>query len=187
MMRRILTAALVSMLCVGGAHAFEIDLPKDYVRKRDAKWKREAKTIWREIDRSAIEAAIRDFVHRNPTIDGVELASTTGDLAWKFENPMVIRCGGWTIGLLEWEATYPALSRIKWKEATLVVSVPYDWKTKQLGGEGNAEIRLLFAVARSGRVFKRRTIQPDYRSMDYGEVFLLLPFGGVELRKDGRT
>lgn len=175
---------LLCLFCLCTAQAFEIELPKGYIEKRNAKWKKEALTIWREIDRAEVQGIIEEFVRLHPKIDGVDLSKAISDLTWKFEDSGVIRCGPWSVSLLEWETTYPALSRIKWSEATLLASIAYDWKTKEVGGEGTGGIRLSCSLTRKGPILGRKTIFPEFHSFDYGEVYILLPFGGVELRKE---
>ncbi len=175
------------LCCLCAAQAFQIDLPRGYIEKRDAKWKTEAETIWREIDRTVLESIIREFVGQHPKVDGVDLSGTIAELAWKFEVPRSISCGAWSVSLLAWEASYPKLTRIKWDESTILISIAYDWKRKELAGDATGEIRLLLDLTRSGPVFGKKVIRPHYRASDYGEVWIDLPFGGIELRKDGQS
>jgi hypothetical protein len=174
---------IVSLILVvaPSLRAFEIDLPPHYREDLEQKRQKEATTLWRELDRSTVEAAIREFVKKNPAYDGVAIGRGTQVLEWQ-KNDRVITCGDWHVFLVEWELSYPRLSGIDWRKAILVVARSYDWKTKALYEDGDADIRLSFNLDRRGGPFNKK-ITATFDSADYGEVVVLLPFGGVELRK----
>jgi hypothetical protein len=163
-------------------HAFEIDLPPHYREDLERKRLKEASVLWRELDRNAVELAIREFVKKNPNFDGVAIDRVPQTFTWRIDG-RVITCGDWHVFLADWELSYPALSRIDWKEARLVVAQSYNWKTKALQEDGDADIRLTFVVDRRGGPFRKK-ITASFDSADYGERVLILPIpGNVELRK----
>jgi hypothetical protein len=171
--------ALATMLPT--ARAFEIDLPKHYHEDLERKRSGEAEILWSELDRTNVKGTIRTFLADHPRIDGVDLSGTV-DLTWT-KDGRAIACGSWQVFIEEWELCFPSLHHIKWDKAKLVVAVSYDWKTKVLKKDGNAEIRLFFRLTRLGSIFSRRAIRARMESFDYGEDYLKLPFGGMELRR----
>ena len=71
-------------LMTSAAAAFEIELPEHYREDLEAKRDREGEVLWRELDRNAIEAVIREFVAAHHQIDGVDLVDF-GELLWSRE------------------------------------------------------------------------------------------------------
>jgi hypothetical protein len=167
------------------ANAFQIDLPKHYHEDLEAKRTREAELLWLELDRTAIQSAITQFISEHPLLDGVDLGRSRG-VDWSRDGRQ-LACGPWSLFLAEWEMNYPSLQQIKWSKSKLVASLAYDWETKTVRSDGNAEIRLIFQLNREGPLFSKKRISAHYERFDYGEVYLMLPFGGVELRRANKS
>jgi hypothetical protein len=173
---------LMLLPCI--TYAFQIDLPKHYHDDLEKKRLAEAEIIWREIDRAAVESEIRAFIERHPSVDGVDLRES-GNFEWSRDD-RAINCGPWQVFLAEWELNFPKLQRIRWTDAMMVISLAYDWKEKVAKEGGDGEVRLYFSVSRNGGLFKKRVIHPRFEHFDYGELYILLPFGGVELKRTNR-
>jgi len=184
-MRRIFSLLFLCVAFATFTEAFEIELPKHYRRDLAAKQDREMQVLWSELDRNAIEMALRAFVAKNPSIDGVDLSQSAEKLAWApGSDKSAIKIGDWIVTVKEWEYLFPLLKRIEWGEAELFVEIAYDYRTKKLGAGDDGLVRLCFSLRRTGSLFSKRVIRPELKSSDFGEVFLMLPFGGTELRKD---
>ena len=183
-MKRLLPLLFLCVAFATFAQAFQIDLPKHYRRDLAAKQDREMQVLWRELDRGAIETALRAFVAENPSVDGVDLSRSVEKLVWTpGSDESAIKVGDWIVTLKEWEYQFPPLKRLRWGEAELFVGIEYDYKTKKLGAGGVGFIRLCFSLRRTGSLFSKKVIRPALKSSDFGELFLILPFGGTELRK----
>lgn len=183
-MKKLLPLLLVVSFFVSAASAFEIDLPKHYHEDLQKKRDRERAVLWDEIDRSAIEATLRAFIAQNPSVDGVDLSRSAEKLAWYVSpDDGSIKVGEWIVILKEWEYSFPSLKRIKWGQAELFVEIAYDYKTKELGGDGDAFVRLCFRLRRTGALFSKKLIRPELKSSDYGELVVMMPFGGTELQR----
>lgn len=184
-MKKLIVATLLLLIGIAlPVQAFEIDLPPHYREDLEKKRLKEADTLWRDLDRGQVELAIRAFVGETPRFDGVDLSRFTSDFSWT-KNGRVIATGGWHVFLAEWELSYPSLDSVRWNEAQLIVVFGYDWKTKIPRDDADAEIRLVFKLTREGSLFSKKAIRPEFLSADFGESYVMLPFGGVELRKAG--
>ena len=187
-MKRLLPLLFLCVALATFAEAFQIELPKHYRKDLAAKQDREMRVLWRELDRSAIETALRAFVADNPSVDGVDLTQSTEKLVWTpGSDERAIRVGDWIVTLKEWEYLYPSLKRIKWDEAELFIEIAYDYKAKKLGDGDTGSIRLCFGLRRTGSLFSKKVIRPTLKSSDFGELFIIFPFGGTELRKANQT
>ena len=182
-MNRFVATFFLLTLCVSVSRAFQIDLPKHYAEDLSAKREKESNLLWNELDRTAIETELISFVAANPKIDGVDISPASKNLVWMRTLPRSTMVGPWFIALKEWEMCFPSLKRIDWGKATLVVSLSYKYKEKEICEGGDGEIRLYFSLRRVGGIFARKTIYPTFLSSDFGEATIQLPLGGVELQK----
>ena len=135
---------------------------------------------------SESEQNMRSSAEGKPIIDDVKIKGCDDNPVWIKDARYVIKTGAWRISLRGWEYNFRSLEKIKWNEATLVISMPYNFKTKQLKEEKDGpfgEIRLYCKLRRTGGWFSRKTLHAEFESPDYGEVMVNLPWGGIELRK----
>ncbi len=163
--------------------AFEIDLPKNYIERRDAMRERESQRLWEELDRSQFLEELSKAVSDHKEIDGIELNHNDLLSQWTRTEGYSLQNGEITVSLGIWDMNYPKLGRTKWNEDFLFADIHYDPSTNEIKSDGEKMIRFKFTIERTNRIFKKARIQAKYDSFEFGFPTYILPFGGIELNE----
>lgn len=161
-------------------------LSKKVEKKRD----QEGAILWKELDRNEIEQIIRSYVKETPIVDGVNIQECCNGFSWTKASSHNIEVGQWNLSLSGWDAW--SLKKINWDETKLIIFLSYDFETKKLKDDGNAEIQICCKLKRTGSWFSRKTLHAEFESADYGEVLINMVIdmpliGGTTLRKTPHT